>query len=312
MKTYAAILLGVAAAVVLCFIAASVIIDPYSVAHPLLGTYYFEPNSRVAKVDFLLRNCARYDSYFVGDSRSQTLGGGDLGLLKGRQFYNLATPADNILSIAKRLKFLLENGCKISTVIVNDSIDVLLNDDPKVARSLRQSESPAVSGENRIGFYSRYFLSAPTLSSYYRTRGLHAIPRETFHADGSVEYLWGFKDEAAFAEKCKAVELKVSALKQLPEKLPGYRQLAILAGQYHFDVVVWVVPLTKVRSSILGDPSVLDYLKQLRAIQNITVIQSDPDAAILSDYRAWHDCGHFRPMVFDRLFAASISEILQP
>ena len=69
MKTYICILLTVAAMTLLCAIAASVIIDPYRIVHPLIGEFVFEPNSRVSKVTFLSHNCSQYDSYFVGDSR---------------------------------------------------------------------------------------------------------------------------------------------------------------------------------------------------------------------------------------------------
>jgi hypothetical protein len=312
MKTYVIVLLAVAMAAILAVMAANIIVDPYNVVHPLLGEYYFEPNSRVPKVAWLSKNCSRYDSYFVGDSRSATLSAADLGGAGGRRFYNLSTPADDIGSIVRRVKFLIGKGCPISTVIAAESVDVLLDTDEKESYSLLLRENPAVSGENRLAFYTRFFLSVQALTTYFRSVGWPRTPRDFYYPDGHVNYYWSMRDGSDFAlARCRAPSEAVHASKLLSAKLAGYRDLAELAAARQFKAVVWIAPLNKDKSALLDDPEISDFLTRLRDIPNLRLIQADRDSPLLGDFRAWHDCGHFRPIIFDRLVAPEISQLLK-
>jgi hypothetical protein len=313
MKAYVVVLLAVAMAAILGVIAANIFIDPYSIVHPLLGEYYFEPNSRVPKVAWLSKNCSRYDSYFVGDSRSGTLSARDLADAKGQRFYNLSTPADDIASIVRRLKFLIGKGCPISTVIAAESIDVLLDPDEKESYSLLLRENPDVTGENRLAFYARFFLSAQALTTYFWSVGWHRPPRDFYHTDGHVDYYWSMQDGSDFAlARCRTPGGEVHAGRQLSAKLAGYRDLAELAAKQQFKAVVWIAPLNKASGALLDDPEISDFLARLREIPNLRVIQADRDSPLLEDFRAWHDCGHFRRIIFDQLVAPEMSRSLKP
>lgn len=313
MKTYVVVLLGVALAAILSVMAANIVIDPYNVVHPLLGEYYFEPNSRVPKVAWLSKNCFRYDSYFVGDSRSGTLSARDLGDAGGRRFYNLSTPADDVASIVKRLKYFIDRGCPISTVIAAESVDVLLDVDEKESYSLLLRENPAVSGENRLAFYARFFLSPQALTTYFRSVGWRRTPRDFYYLDGHVDYYWSMRDGSDFAlARCRASGGEARAGKLLSAKLAGYRDLAALAARQKFTAIVWIAPLNKASGALLDDPEVRNFIASLRDIPNLRLIQADRDSPLLEDFHAWHDCGHFRPTVFDELVAPQISRLLKP
>jgi len=313
MKTYVVVLLGVALAAILSVMAANIVIDPYNVVHPLLGEYYFEPNSRVPKVAWLSKNCFSYDSYFVGDSRSGTLSARDLGDAGGRRFYNLSTPADDVASIVKRLKYFIDRGCPISTVIAAESVDVLLDVDEKESYSLLLRENPAVSGENRVAFYARFFLSPQALTTYFRSVGWRRTPRDFYYLDGHVDYYWSMRDGSDFAlARCRASGGEAGAGKLLSAKLAGYRDLAALAARQKFTAIVWIAPLNKASGALLDDPEVRNFIASLRDIPNLRLIQADRDSPLLEDFHAWHDCGHFRPTVFDQLVAPQISRLLKP
>jgi hypothetical protein len=311
MKTYICILLTVAAMTLLCAIAASVIVDPYRIVHPLIGGFFLEPNSRVSKVTFLSHHCSQYDSYFVGDSRSVPLSERDLGGIQGRRFYNFATPADDIESIVSRLKFMIKKGCPISAIVVGESLDVFMDQIEKGTYSLLLSENPAVSGENRMAFYSKYFLSAQALITYYREMRQNSSPHDIYYLDGHADYLFAMEDGADFAlPRCGARKLGVADEKVLTDKLLGYREIAEMADQYRFKVIVWIAPLNKWESSLFDDPVVEAFLQQLRAIPHLPVVEADRSSPLLSDFHYWHDCGHFRRTVFDQLVAPSVSGYL--
>jgi hypothetical protein len=308
MKAYLSTLLGATTLMVLGAIAVSMIVDPYRIVHPLIGRFYLEPNSRVPKVKFLSHNCYQYDSYIVGDSRSVLLSERDFENVQGRRFYNFATPTDDIESIVRRLNFLIGKGCPISTVVVGESIDVLLDETGKKAYSLLLSEYPAVSGENRMEFYSKYFLSAQALITFARARHLNASPLDNYHFDGHADYLFGMEDGTAFTlPRCQGGALQASDRKLLFDRLPGYHELAKMSGRYHFKAIVWIAPLNKWKSRFFDDPIVKDYLQELRAIPNLPVVEADRNSPLLSDFHNWHDCGHFRRIVFDQLVAPAVS-----
>jgi hypothetical protein len=311
MKAYLYILLTVATTMVLCAVAASVIVDPYRIVHPLIGEFSFEPNSRVSKVTYLTHSCSLYDAYFVGDSRSMTLSESDLGDVQGRRYYNFSTLADDIESIVRRLNFLIGKGCPISAVIVGESIDVLMDESEKNAYFLLLSENPAVSGENRIAFYSRYFLSAQALTAYARAVHRNPTAHDIYYPDGHADYLFGMEDGTAFAlPRCGARKLGDADRKMLFARLAGYRQIASMSVRDNFKVIVWIAPLNAWEGRLFDDPVVRDYLQQLRAIPNLPVVEADRNSPLLSDYHSWHDCGHFRRTVFDQLVAPAASRLL--
>jgi hypothetical protein len=311
MSRYVLILLGVAAVVILSAVSFSVALDPYRIVHPLLGEFGFEPNSRVPKLKFLLTHCARYDSYFVGDSRSASLSERDLPDMQGHRFYNFSTPADNISSIVRRLEFLLDRGCPISTVIVEESIDVLLDNDESRAYSLLLSENPRLSGESWLAFYSKYFLSVQSLSTYFGARRREPVMHDIYYPDGHADYLWEMRDGSSFLlPRCGAPKLTANQKQLLPAKLAGYRELARLARQHHFVAVVWIAPLNRWESSLLDDPDIADFRRQLGDMPDMSIVEADRESPALADFHYWHDCGHFRRAVFDQLLAPSVSKLL--
>jgi hypothetical protein len=307
MRTYLHILLAVAAAAILCSVGASMLVDPYRVVHPLIGEMSFEPNTRVSKLEFLSANCARFDRYFAGDSRSIILSGEDIGDARGR-FYNLAASADDIESIVRRLKFLIGHGCPVSAVVLGESIDVLIVEH---ANSLLLSESPAISGEGLLSFFGKYFFSAQALVTYARAMAHDASAHYIYHSDGHADYLWGMPDGAAFAlPRCGTPALGNAGKERLFAKLAAYAEIARMADRYHFKAIVWIVPLNRWAGGLLDDPVVQDYLQRLRAIANLPVIEYDGGSPLLGDFHHWHDCGHFRRTVFDQLTAPAVAALL--
>lgn len=311
MRHYVIIVLSVAAAIVLCAGAVSLELDPYRIVHPLLGEFTFEPNSRVSKVSYLAHACSDYNGYFVGDSRSATLSQQDLAPVSDLKFYNLSTPADNISSIVRRMRFLLDRGCPVSALVVEESIDVLLDENEVGTYSLLLGENPQVSGENRAAFYSRYFLSAQSLTTYFSARRRDPVTHDIYFPDGHADYLWSMRDGSSFLlQRCGIPNFTAEQLSLLAGKLSGYRQLAQLAAQYHFKTVVWIAPLNHWEGDVLLEPKIAEFLHQLHEIPGLSVVEPDWDSPMLANFRSWHDCGHFRREVFDELLAPTVAHLL--
>src|SRR5579862_9809299 len=229
MKRYAILLLCVTFGVVLCSICVSLTLDPYRIVHPLVGEFVLEPNSRVSKLRYLLDTCADYNAYYVGSSRSGPLTGQDLaGLVTSMRFYNFWTPADSVPAIVPRVKWLLDRGCPLLALVVEESVDILPDMPGDNDDSLMLRESPRISGESWFAFYSRYFLNAQSLITYGGVRTRSRFHRVYF-ADGHVEYLWALHDNGTLLQPCHALSFSSSRLTLQQTKLAAYRELARLA-----------------------------------------------------------------------------------
>ena len=77
-----------------------------------------------------------------------------------------------------------------------------------------------------------------------------------------------------------------------------------------FRSVVWIAPLNHWESGVLRNPSIADFLHRLHALPGLAVVEPDWNSPMLSDFRSWHDCGHFRREVFDQLLAPSVARLV--
>lgn len=304
MKRYACILLAVATVLIASAVTFSLRLDPYRIRHPLLGEFSFEPNSRVSKLAYLMSACGRYNAYFMGDSRAATLSARDLPDATDLRLYNFSTPADNILSIVPRLEFLIDRHCPVSAVIIDESLDVLLENAEVDHYSLLLREPPQLSGENWWSFYSRYFLSVQSLQTYFEARRKSPVTHDIYFPDGHADYLWSLQDDSSFSlPRCGAPTLTDAQRDLMTQKLSGYRALAQLAALHRFTALVWIAPLNRSETPFLRTAEVVSFLRELHAIPNLAVVEPDWQSPLLADYHEWHDCGHFRRSLFDQLIA---------
>ena len=308
MGAYLRTFVWAAAVAAACLISANLVVDPYRIFHAPIGRLTFQPNSRVYKLEFLSRHCMDYDTYFVGDSRAHILSGQDLDNVGGHRFYNLAAPRDEITSIVPRLKILLAEGCPVATVIAGESIDIVSN---RKNASRLDTESPLVSGENRLSFLGKFVFSSQPLIDYVRQTAFGSQIHFMYGPDGHVEYLWRMKSPADLAAPpCRPPPLSEVERGLLFSKLQAYRELADLSVRDHFQAIVWITPFNAWKQQVFDDPDVRRFLAQLRSIPHLSVIDANRSSPMLSDFTEWTDCQHFRPPVFDELVAPSILRLL--
>jgi hypothetical protein len=309
MKTYLLWLLGSACVLVLCCSAADLIIDPFSLLRPAVGTFSSQPNDRVAKAAYLASNCQKYSRYFLGDSRSEILTTDDLDLAGGR-FFNYSVPLDGVWGVQNRLSFLLKRHCPLTIAVLNESIDSLHDE---TGATLLMQESPLVSGETRLSSMSTFFIGWDPLIYWMKTLEIPAIPHWTYYSDGHVDYLIDIPQGEAWSEsRCGPRAAMFMDSSSMRKKLAIYTQLAQLAAENHFTLVIWVTPLNRWKEAMFQNPVAADFLVRLHAIPGLTVVEADRSAAVLEDNSAWYECLHFRRRIFDELLAPQIRRALQP
>jgi hypothetical protein len=308
MRSYLIILTAAAALTVVATSFASWMLDPYGICRPLAGKRLLQPNERASKTAFLARNCQRFDSYIMGNSRTQILSGSELSDSSGARYYNLGVPGEDIGQSLARLELLFRIGCPVSTVLVGESIDTLAHINPA---SLQGMEHPLISGRNLLLFYGKYFLGPQGAIAYIRSKFFPTSRPMFYYPDGHMDSLWEMKSDTEYAIPiCKTARLSARDKEALFGRLPIYRKFAALADQHHVMVAVWLTPLSKARSVTLDDPDVERYILELRQIPGLAVFEADRNSPLLSDFHQWHDCSHFHRSVFDQLVVPGLTRLL--
>jgi hypothetical protein len=307
MRSYLTILAATATLTVVVTSFASWILDPYYIAHPLEGKVFMQPNDRAAKTAFLAKDCRQFDSYILGNSRSEILNGRQFADA-GARYYNLGAPVENIgLSLAQ-LEFLFRIGCPVSALLVAESVDVVAY---PPSDGLAEMQHPLITGDNLLLFYGKYFLGPQGAIAHFRAQFASSRPM-FYYPDGHLDYLWEMQSNAEYANQiCRISPLWAQQKIDMYGRLPQYRKLASLAAQHHVKVVVWLTPLSKARSIVLDDPDVSRYISELRQIAGLNVLEAERDSPLLSDFHQWHDCNHFHRQVFDQLIAPSVAKLLR-
>jgi hypothetical protein len=308
MRSYLIVLAATAMLTVVVTSFASWILDPYYIAHPLAGKVFMQPDDRAAKTAFLAKDCRQFDSYIMGNSRSEILKGSQFADA-GARFYNLGAPLENIGQSLAKLEFLFRIDCPVSALLVGESVDVLAHPPPD---RLTQMEHPLITGDNPLLFYGKYFLGPQGAIAHFRSK-FSGSPRPKFYyPDGHLDYLWEMQSDADYAiSVCKVSRLSAQQKIDLFGRLPQYRKLGSLAVQHHIKVVVWLTPLSKARSIVLDDPDVSRYISELHQIAGLSVLEADRESPLLSDFHQWHDCEHFHRAVFDQLIAPGAAKLLR-
>jgi hypothetical protein len=306
MRSYLTILATTAALTVVVTSFASWVLDPYYIVHPLAGKVFMQPDDRAAKTAFLAKGCRQLDSYILGNSRSEVLKASEFADA-GARFYNLGAPVEDIGQSLGKLEFLFRIGCPVSALLVGESVDMLAQPPPD---RLTQIEHPLITGDNLLLFYGKYFLGPQGAIAHFRSKFSGSRPM-FYYPDGHLDYLWEMQSDADYARStCKVSRLSVQQKSDLFGRLPRYRKLASLAIEHHIKVVVWLTPLSKVRSIVLDDADVSRYIRELHQIAGLSVIEADRDSPLLSDFHLWHDCFHFHRSVFDHLVAPGVAKLL--
>src|ERR1700743_1283012 len=251
MRSYLTIMAAAAAITVGITSFASWMLDPYGISHPLAGKVSMQPNDRASKTAFLAKDCRKFDSYILGNSRSQILEGSQFAE-RGTRYYNFSAPGEDIGQSLEQLEFLFRSGCPVSTLLIAESVDVFDVFGHPGRDALNQIRHPLITGDNLLLFYARYFLGPQGALAFLRSKRVPSLRPMFYYPDGHMDYLWEMQSDADYTRPvCRISGLSAQEKIELYGRLPVYRKLPRLPAQHHFKVVVWLTPLSKARSIVL-------------------------------------------------------------
>ena len=133
--------------------------DTYSVAHPQREEFYTEPNTKVLKVEYILANKKKYDSFIFGSSR---VGNINPFNIKNGTYYNMTysegIPKEHLLNI----KLFLNEGITIKNLLIGlDDFSYQVSFNTHQTQGLTKLH-PMASEISWLKFYKDYFFRFPT------------------------------------------------------------------------------------------------------------------------------------------------------
>jgi hypothetical protein len=139
----------------------NIYIDSYSILKKDYSKLYREPNQNYIKINYLISNNTKVDSFIFGSSR---VGKINPRLFKDGHYYNMTysegVPKEHLYNI----KLLLKNGYKIKNILIGlDDFSYEVNPESHIEQLLRKPHYQVENVKyNQFEFYSSYFLVRPS------------------------------------------------------------------------------------------------------------------------------------------------------
>ncbi len=119
---------------------------------------YLNVNVRFLKFEHLIKARGPYDAFIVGSSRANFMDVHLASRLSGLHYYSLASAAEQLDRIHRKLEWLKEQGMPVRQVILALDFDFMFLADDLTETTLVTKEHPAVSGESVTDFYLPYVI----------------------------------------------------------------------------------------------------------------------------------------------------------
>jgi hypothetical protein len=287
------------------------LVDSYRIFSKSADKEYFESNTRFQKTNYITENCHAYNSVIFGNSRAAIFPPEAINSEKNR-FFNFAVSEDMVNGILLKASYLVALGCLKNIAIIPVSLDIIGTRDWDAQKNLLRSENPVLSKRSYFDFFSAYLLNFEiTHTNINYVIADASVPRFIYGKDGAVSYSWEMgKDDF---EKCNTpVNFnKVDYASAIRQDLEVHRKLAALFKSAGVVPVLVLMPMpSNILASYLANMQMVTYLEALEQIYNTKII-ANYDKQFTSDYKFWHDCGHFKKSVFEKFLAPKILASLE-
>lgn len=144
----------------------NVLVDSFGIFGDTLFNWYaynMTQNPRAAKIAYLDKNHANYDSYIIGCSKT---GAYSTKLLNdyygGASFYNMLMYGGDMYDIELTAKYILENY-NAKNIVINMGLEETVRYDTQ-ADETKSNLHAKVDGSSQLAFYSKYIFANPTYS----------------------------------------------------------------------------------------------------------------------------------------------------
>jgi hypothetical protein len=147
----------------------NVVVDAYGIRRTDFSRQFQPPNMSFCKINYLMKNKNKYDSFIFGSSRVTNI---DVKKISNGRYYNMFYAGGLPEEHLEHLRFLLNNGVAVKNVLLGLDDFSYLIDPQQHLGELDFQPHPAVSGKSLLTFYGEYFFKLnklfPQLQAYIR------------------------------------------------------------------------------------------------------------------------------------------------
>jgi hypothetical protein len=296
----------------------NVIVDADGVLTIDYSRQFQPPNLSVAKINHLLRNKTKYDSYVFGSSREGNI---LVSHIATGRWYNMFLAAGLPQEYLDHLKFMLANGITVKTVLIGLDDFSPLFDARDLLSDLDLQPHPAVSGKSLFVFYGENFFKlnriVPQVTAYIRynyTRKVNPEKRKLIYdIEGSGNILCRDCDE--IVEHDIAAHVRAPKFKQpweyrfqegnhLDHTLTVMKELSTLAREHHIRLIVFFNPIHQTTYLNTDLKRFAEFKQGLAAITDYYDF-SGLNSITTNNYY-YYETSHFRPLVGDMMLYTMI------
>jgi hypothetical protein len=293
----------------------NVIVDADGILRTNYTRQFQPPNMSVAKINYLLRNKSKYDSYVFGSSREGNI---LVGHINDGRWYNMFLAAGLPEEYLDHLKLMLANGITVKTVMIGLDDFSHLFDARQLLSDLDLQPHPAVSGKSLFAFYGENFFRlnriVPQVSAYIRYNYTHWQPPDRrqliYDIEGSGNIFCRDCDEAVernvqehiHAQKfLRPWEYRFLEGNNLTRALDVMREIADLSRKNNIRLIVFFNPIHKTTYLNTDLERFAEFKHELAKIMNYYDF-SGLNSITTNNYY-YYETSHFRPLVGDMMLS---------
>lgn len=287
----------------------NIVLDPYSV----LGTASwmrdgYNVNERFGKVDFLLKNPGRYDSFIMGSSIMGLFPPAAAQEVRPEgHWYNLAYLAGTPPEALRTLKMLKASGHPIRNVLMGVDMFAFRKLDGE-AKAAWKEEHPQVTGETRWRWMTKQLLASTFLEGVEKIgHNANDRPRIVFDIAGSGQYRllnWereiaedheAFMDRQIRKKHSKAQGTpKQSDVVMVQERFDELAELKTWLVANGIEHRIWINPMHRANMATLSDASINEFRTRVAEALQGRVKDFTLRDAYSHDDRLWLEWKHLR------------------
>lgn len=288
-------------------IAIPILADPYNVFHwRRIRDNGVEPNSNYIKMEYILHNPDKFDSFLFGSSRTGFV---DVEKIPEGRWYNMSYSEGLPLEHLENLKELIDNGIIPKNVMIGvDNISCFV--DPAIHD--KQFYRIPYPRENKLGFYANYFSIKGVIRSLEITLD-HEIDDpdyvERYYRSGSSRrdpFTAGtWTSEAPYWENYYR--------NYTDDAILTMKRIAKLCSEYDINLIVFTNPMyvsTYKQSKYYGYGFFLEWLSDASPFYNFSGVNDITDNRD-NYYEASHYTEEVGDMIIDRIFNNVTDETLE-
>lgn len=295
--------LAAAAVTALAFVGWNLVTDPFGVFGDRVFDWYaydMTMNPRVAKIAYLDKRHADYDSYVIGSSKASSLSVDELNAYTGGRFYNMTWYGGDLSDELALAHYILDNyevKRLVLTVDPQDTTQFGYEEDP-----VKDNLHWRVDGSSPLVFYAKYLFANPAYGAdklyHYFARGYLTDASQVYVAEKGV-YNKQLRDVAPIdgmaeylAREQNQFYLGHAEMRCASEAVAAVAEIRDACAAAGAELTVIGVPLYIDDLRRYDSAEFSDYARALAAVTDFYDFWGSN--AVNDDLRYYYDSNHFR------------------